>query len=281
MSATRDVALGATKQLAKLTDGAIERGGKQLTGDAFDMWRFANKFHSEGKEVFNSKLIKSLGKTLGDNPEKAISRIFQKGASKQIKLLKNTVDEPTWDVLKHGYIEDILKKGKSPTGEFVGTKFLNQIDEDVLKATFKPEEIASIKALGNAAELLQRPASAFGSTGRLVVAISQAGALTDMASGKGFLTRPGQATILFTPYAFAKIATNKKWSNLLINGMKDPVRFSGSLARLSRIASGLDLEKTFKEREKTFKERQKQKSSQAESLMERTPSVQPRQFPNP
>lgn len=246
MTATKDVALGVTKQLAKITDSSIEKAGRQLSGDALDMWRFANKFHREGKQVFNSKLIKALGKTLVDNPEKAIPRIFQKGASKQIKLLKNTVDEPTWDILKHGYIESILEKGQSPTGEFVGTKFLNQLDDEVLRATFNAPEIASIKELGNAAELLQRPAAAFGATGRLVVAISQAGIFT----GSAFTRRPGTAgAILFTPYAFSRIATNKRWSRLLIDGMRDPVKFSGSLTRLSRVAAGLDVENMLRQRQ--------------------------------
>ncbi len=245
MSATKDVALGATKQLAKLADGAIEKGGKQLSGDALDMWRFANKFHREGKQVFNSKLIKSLGKILADNPEKVIPKVFQKGASKQIKLLKNTVDEPTWDVLKHSYLESLLTGGESSTKEFIGTKFLNLLDDDILKATFEPEEIISIKALGNAAELLQRPASSFGSTGRLVVAIAQSSLLT----GSAILNRPGfAASVVLTPSAFSRIATNPRWSRLLIQGMKDPVKFSGSLTRLARIAAGIDVEQAVKKR---------------------------------
>ncbi len=265
MSATKDVALGATKQLAKLTDGAIEKGGKQLSGDALDMWRFANKFHREGKEVFNSKIIKSLSKTLVDNPEKAVPRIFQKNATKQIKLLKNTVDEPTWDVLKSAYIESLLQKSQSETGDFIGGKFLKSLDDEVLKATFDSAEIASIKELGNAAELLQRPASGFGSTGRIVVAMTQAGAIT----GSAFTKKPGLAAkILLTPYALARISTNKVWSKLLIEGMNDPVRFAGSLARVARIAAGLDLENVL----------QKKKMQDREGF-KRVPGVQPRTFP--
>lgn len=266
MSTTKDVALGVTKQLAKLADGAIEKGGRQLSGDALDMWRFANKFHREGKQVFNSKLFKTLGRTLADNPEKAIPRIFQKGASKQIKLLKNTVDESTWNALKHSYLESILTKGQSPTGEFIGTRFLNQLDDDVLRATFKPEEITSIKAIGNAAELLQRPAAGFGATGRLVVAISQAGLLT----GSAFIQSPKTAAaIILTPAAFSWIATNPKWSRLLIEGMKDPIKFSGSLARLGRIASGLDVENIMRKRQADERNRIKQLDIEEEADIKR------------
>ena len=177
--------------------------------------------------------------------------------------MRNTVDEPTWDVLKHGYLESILKKGEGPTKEFIGTKFLSGLDDDILKATFKPEEIASIKALANAAELLQRPASGFAATGKLVVAIGQAGVLTDIVSGQGFLTRPGQAAILLSPVALARIATNKVWSKLLIQGMKDPVRFSGSLARLTRRASCIDIENAMRQRQEKLEIAQRVELSRA------------------
>ncbi len=262
MSVTKDVALGATKQLSKLADGAIEKSGKQLSGDAFDMWRFANKFHREGKEVFNSKLIKSLGKTLADNPEKAVQRVFQKGASKQIRLLKDTVDEPTWNTLKHGYIESVLGRAKDADGVLRGKSFLNALDDDILKAAFNPSEVTQIKELGKAVELLQRPAAAFGATGKLVVAIGQASALGDIVSGRGFLTRPGQATILFTPVGFARIATSKKWSKLLIEGMKDPIKSAGILARLARVGGQFELENQVQQRQR----RQEQFESGAPSL---------------
>ena len=250
MSVTKDVTLGITKQLSKMSDNAIDKAGRQLSGDALDMWRFANKFHREGKQVFNSKLIRSLAKTLPDNPERAIPRIFQKGATKQIKLLKNTVDPPTWNALKHGYLESILNKAKSPTGEFVGTKFLNQLDDEILRVAFSPAEISSIKTLGAAIELLQRPAAQFGATGRLVIAISQAGILT----GGAITRRPGQAAlIVFSPTAFARFATNKRWSRLLIEGMKDPIKKSVALTRLIKIATDIDLDITRKKQKEITK----------------------------
>lgn len=253
MSSTKDVALGATKQLAKLADNAIEKTGKNLSGDALTMWRFANKFHREGKELFNEKLIKDLTRlSVNRQPEKIIPRIFQKGASKQIKLLKNTVDKDTWDVLKHGYVESILQKGKIETGEFVGKNFLNNLDDDVLKATLSTDEIKMLKDLGEAAELLQRPASAFGSTGRIVVAMSQAGVIT----GSAFKKKPGfAATILFTPYAMSRIVTNKKWNRMLLDGIQDPVKFSSSLARLARVATQFDMENLANRRKQEFQDR--------------------------
>lgn len=251
MSVTKDVALGLTKQLTKMSDSAIDKAGRQLAPEALAMKRFADNFHRTGKEVFNSKIIRGLSRNLADNPEIATRKIFQKGATKQIKLIKNTVDPPTWDALKHSYVESILDRAKSPTGDFVGTKFLNQLDDEVLKATFSPAEISSLKTLGNAAELLQRPTAPFAATGKLVVAIAQAGAIT----GSAFARRPGQAgAILFTPYAFARIATNKRWSRLLIEGMKNPVKSSVGLARLGRIAAKLDLDNLRRKQNEVLKD---------------------------
>jgi hypothetical protein len=108
-----------------------------------------------------------------------------------------------------------------------------------LKASFSPSEIASIKNLGRAVSVLQKPAAVFGATGRLVIAISQAGILT----GGAFTQRPGKAALIaFSPVAFARIATNKKWSRLLIEGMRDPVKSSGALIRLARLATDIDLD---------------------------------------
>ena len=247
MTVTKDVALGITKQLAKISDGAIDKAGRQLAPEALAMKRFADKFHRQGKEVFNSKIIKNLGRTLADNPEKAVPRIFQKGASKQIKLIRNTVDEPTWNALKHGYIEGIINQSKNADGNFIAKTFLNKLDDPILKVSFSESERASIKSLGNAVSVLQKPTAQFGATGKLVIAISQAGILT----GGAFTQRPGHAAaIAFSPIAFARITTNKKWSKLLIEGMKDPVKNSVALTRLLRIASDIDLD--------IIKKRQKQ-----------------------
>lgn len=247
MTATKDVALGITKQLSKMSDTAIDKAGRQLAPEALAMKRFADKFHRQGKEVFNSKIIKSLGRTLADNPEKAVPRIFQKGASKQIRLIRNTVDEPTWNALKHGYVESILTQSKNADGNFIAKSFLNKLDDDVLKASFTGDEIASLKNLGRAVSVLQKPTAQFGATGKLVIAIAQAGILT----GGAFTQRPGQAALIaFSPIAFARIATNKKWSRLLIEGMRDPVKKSVALTRLLRIASGIDLDIAKKRQER-------------------------------
>lgn len=252
MTVTKDVALGITRQLSKMSDNAIDKAGRNLAPDALTMKRVADKFHRQGKEVFNSKIIKSLGKALADNPEKAVPIIFKKGASKQIRLVRNTVDEPTWNALKHGYIESILNASKNADGNFIAQSFLNKLDDPILKASFSKSEIESIKNLGRAVSILQKPTSRFGATGKLVIAISQAGILT----GSAISRRPGQAAlVVFTPVAFARIATNKKWSNLLIQGMKDPVKFSGALTRLSRIATGLDIENFTRKRKAAQKQR--------------------------
>ncbi len=253
MSVTKDVALGLTKQLSKMSDGAIDKAGRQLAPEALAMKRFADKFHRTGKEIFNSKIIKGLSRNLADNPEKAVPRIFQKGASKQIRLIRNTVDEPTWDALKHGYIETLISSSKNADGAFIAKSFLNKLDDPILKASFSPSEIASIKTLGKAVSVLQKPAAAFGATGRLVIAISQAGILT----GGAFAQRPGKAALIaFSPAAFARIATNKKWSRLLIEGMRDPVKGATALVRLARIATDIDLDiisKRRKQRQEEFK----------------------------
>ncbi len=251
MSATKDVALGITKQLSKMSDNAIDKAGRQLAPEALAMKRFADKFHRTGKGVFNSKIIKGLSKNLADNPEVAVPRIFKKGASKQIRLVKNTVDPKTWDALKHGYIESLINTSKTPDGAFVAKSFLKQLDDPILNTAFTKSEIESIKNLGNAVSVLQRPAAAFGATGRLVIAISQAGILT----GGAFTQNPGKAAIIaFSPAGFARIATNKKWSKLLIEGMKDPVKRASSLVRLARIASGIDLDIAKERRQRRVKQ---------------------------
>ena len=237
MSATKDVALGITKQLAKMSDNAIDKAGRQLAPEALAMKRFADKFHRTGKGIFNSRIIKSLSRNLGDNPETAVSKIFKKGASKQIRLVKNTVDPKTWDALKHGYIETLINASKTPDGDFIAKSFLKQLDDPILNTAFTKSEVESIKTLGEAVSVLQRPAAVFGATGRLVIAISQAGILT----GGALTQRPGEAALIaFSPAAFARFATNKRWSRWLIEGMKDPVKGAAGLARLVRIAADID-----------------------------------------
>lgn len=242
MGVNKDVALGIVKQLTKLTDDTIENTTKILDPQVYDMWRTANEFHKLGKAEFNAKIIKVLQKTLKENPERAVPLIFKDGAVDQIVRVKKNVDSTTWDALKYGYLQKVIKSS-TPDNIISGTTFLdtfNKLGEDALTETFNPKELNAIRKFGEGVKLLQRPTQEYAGTGKLVIAIAQAGLIT----GSTITNRPKEAfAIAFTPYALSKIVANPIWNDLLMQTVKSPVNRATNITRLVRVASGLDLQR--------------------------------------
>ena len=264
MAVTRDKAIGLSKQFIRLTDDAMESGGKSLlpiqagkTNEAVNAWRIANKFYREGQEKFNKKIIKSLSKTLAENPEVAVRKIFRPQASRQIKVIKDLVDKGTWQQLKTANLEHIIRESADADGVVLGKTFLsklNKLGDDTIKIIYNPQELASIRSIGKMGEILQKPT---GGSGGMVIQLMQAGAAMNLLTGGVPQLTRESAAVLIAPPVLSRMIANPTFSKWLGSGFRMP-RFSPAAAALvTRILKAkVKIEREMKAEKQDVKERQ-------------------------
>ncbi len=260
MAVTRDKAIGLSKQFIRLTDNAMEAGANNFSdvSEAVNAWRIANKFYREGQEKFNKKIIKSLSKTLAENPEVAVRKIFRPQASRQIKVVKDLVDKGTWRQLKTANLEHIIREAADADGVVLGKTFLsklNKLGDDTVKMIYNQQELASIRSIGKMGEILQKPT---GGSGGMVIQLMQAGAAMNLLTG-GFpqLTRES-AAVLIAPPVLSRMIANPTFSKWLGAGFKMPRSSPAAAALMTRILKAkIKIEKEIRaEKRESAKEKQ-------------------------
>lgn len=237
MAITRDKAIGLAKQFTRLTDDAMEAGANNFSdvSEAVNAWRIANKFYREGQEKFNKKIIKSLTKTLAENPEVAVRKIFRPQASRQIKVIKDLVDKSTWRQLKTANLEHIIRESADADGVVLGKTFLsklNKLGDDTVKMIYNPQELASIRSIGKMGEILQKPT---GGSGGMVIQLMQAGAAMNLLTGGVPQLTRESAAVLIAPPVLSRMIANPAFSKWLGAGFKMPRSSPAAAALIARI----------------------------------------------
>lgn len=237
MAVTRDKAIGLAKQFVRLTDDAMDTGGKTLgkADDAVNAWRVANKFYREGQEKFNKKIIKSLSKSLAENPEVAVKKIFRPQASRQIKVVKDLVDKNTWQQLKTANLEHLIREASDADGIVLGKSFLNKLNklgDDTIKTIYNQQELASIRSVGKLGEILQKPT---GGSGGMVIQLMQAGAAMNLLTGGIPQLTQESAAVLIAPPVLSRMIANPTFSKWLGSGFRMPRSSPAAAALVTRI----------------------------------------------
>lgn len=204
--------IGTAKNLTKAVDDAIQKSVPKES-EAINAFRNANRFWKEGKELFNSRLAKSL---LRNNPEVIGKTIFRPGAITNIRMIKRMVDKKTFNRLRDGYLQTIIKPNPQ-TATIEGGAILNrlsQMGDDTLKEIFSPEHLRDLKAFGEMAKRTQEPPGQ--GTGRVLIQLTQGGAaLTLLGTG----LEAGAATTILGPAALARIMTHPQGIKWLTTGL--------------------------------------------------------------
>lgn len=237
MAVTRDKAIGLSKQFIRLTDDAMEAGANNFSdvSEAVNAWRIANKFYREGQEKFNKKIIKSLSKTLAENPEVAIRKIFRPQASRQIKVVKDLVDKGTWQQLKTANLEYLIREASDADGVVLGKSFLNKLNklgDDTVKTIYNQQELASIRSIGKMGELLQKPT---GGSGGMVIQLMQAGAAMNLLTGGIPRLTEESAAVLIGPPVLSRMIANPTFSKWLGAGFRMPKASPQAAALVTRL----------------------------------------------
>jgi len=207
----------------------------QKVDDAVDAWRIANKFYREGQEKFNKKIIKSLSKSLAENPEVAVKKIFRPQASRQIKVVKDLVDKSTWQQLKTANLEHLIREAADADGVVLGKSFLNKLNklgDDTIKTIYNQQELASIRSIGKMGEILQKPT---GGSGNMVIQLMQAGAALNLLTGGIPQLTKESATVLIAPPILSRMIANPTFSKWLGAGFRLPRSSPAAAALVTRL----------------------------------------------
>jgi hypothetical protein len=243
---------GVAKTLTKTINESIDKRGYGLTGEALDAFNKANTFYREGKELFNSTLIKSLAKM---NPEAIGKAVIKPGQITNIKQLKKVVDKDTFKSITRGYLEDLLQpdpstkviKGKALINKLVemGNESLNEM------FSYSPSIPARLKEFALVAGKVEAGTGV--GTGKVLIQLTQGGAaltlagsaLQSMSGGGEFPEKRllGATTILLGPAMLARMFTNPVMIKWLTTGLQISPASKEGVHLGSRILSQLAKEK--------------------------------------
>lgn len=229
-------AAGQLKQLVGTVDEAMANTAKNLSGDAVNMWRTANSFVKEGKEIFNNKLLTKILQKKTISPEKIGEKVFARGNIQDIRSLKNALSitaqlDPTiatkdvWKAMQAGHLRQLLKPDAQ--GQIIGNKLISLFNDPkqlrTLKEIYSAKQLVELKNLAKVAQATQRQLRTGGAIAAKIMQIGAAGEIAfNLAQGQSpteAVFGPGGA-ILLGPAIFARIATSPTGIKWLTQGFQ-------------------------------------------------------------
>lgn len=246
-------AKGFAKALGSGMDRAMTQGAKDLSPEALQAWRAANKFWKKGKGYFNSQVLKSI---VRKDPEMAYRAAVQGGRPSTIRNLRSAVmstpktGRDDWRQIQGQWLQDNIARATNEQGELNGVSFLKRLKsmgDDAFRELFPAGvDRATLRELGHSLRVAQSGTDTGGL--RLVVQFAQAGALAGifLTAGEGSAISGAAATFL-TPYALARIITNKKAARWLTTGLRAPRGSQVAIRAMSHLGAWMAQEKLFAE----------------------------------
>lgn len=228
-------AQGVAKAVGKPIDNAMNQAAKDLSGDALNAWREANKFWKSGKNTFNSRFVRGLASA---DPEVALERVLQSGKPSNIIKLRKVIDDPiVWKKIQGEFVNKLQRTAITDeiSGTLSGKALLRNIrtaGDDMFRAIAPNGELNNFKKFSEALALNQAKQPGGGGA-TVFIALAQAG-----AAGKIIFTGDadvGSLTILGGPFLLSKILTSPGASKILLEGFKA----SGSQKSLVTLATRL------------------------------------------
>lgn len=234
-------------KVAKSMDDAMDSAAKELSGDAHAAWREANKIWSEGKEFYNSRLIRGLAKR---DPEAVYDGVVKNRRPGTIRKVREMVGSENWEAVQGHYLKELMIKSQSDLpGSLDGGKMLRQMKAlggEAFEELFPDAtQRASLQDIALTLRLAQKQSSV-GSL-RLFIPGAQGAAIIGLASGVG--SAPA-TMVLVGPPLLAKMMTRPEVSKWLTTGFRAPAGSKEGIAAATKILTFLgreDLINTVKE----------------------------------
>lgn len=263
----KDKAVGVARRASGMIDRQMENAAAKLSPDAVKAWRTANAFWKTGKDIFNSKVIRRVTKSIADDtPDKVFDVIFQAKSPKQIRTVMGLADPLTKKRLRFAFIDNMIEKSTrqvpgdiSDLRTLLGRNFLEKFDsfgDEALSAVFSQEEKQRIRNLARLAKTTQGKT---GGAGGFLIQLIQAAPLgataTGIVAGQPELAKKGLITGIpvagFTA-GLSALIRSKRGSKILtdlIDVPKGTQNIAALGARLTRELVRIGLEEK-REREK-------------------------------
>ena len=277
----KDRVVGVTKQASKLVDRQMEKASLQLSPDAAKVWRAANGFWKNGKEVFNSKVIRRVTRSvLDETPDKVFDVIFQAKSPKQIKTVMDLVDPLTKKRLQFAFLDGMLGKStKQIPGDIsdlrtlLGKSFLERFDsfgDEALDAVLTKDQKENVRTLARLAKTTQ---GRTGGAGGFLIQLIQAAPLgatgTGIVAGQPELVKKGLVTGIpvaaFTDN-LSRLIVSPRGSKILTDMINVPKGGKEAVALGARLSREIGRIQVDRKRE----ELQSTKTTEAEAARART-----------
>jgi hypothetical protein len=210
-AAGQSKAAGLAKKLVGMIDDDMTRAAEKLSPEGLEAFRTANKFYTNGSDLFQGQFISGLVKEA--KPENLVSLIRPKGIT-DIKTLKAALSPKAFQELRASWLETVI--GESIVREpgkasFVsGQKLIDTVENmggDVLRELFPGvvgrKQLQTIKDVAKIGQIIQKKTE--GGGGGLLIQFAQAGLILGTAAVGDALT------LTLGPAALAKLMTSEKF----------------------------------------------------------------------
>lgn len=247
-------AIGKANKLLGIAHDAITNTLEVQAPQALEAWEAANTFYKAGEQRFNSTMIRRLMKfadDTGTGGEMIAPAIFKPGQVSRVKAVKDALDPPEMQKLQGFFMQHVLSKATTSDQSLSGNALLNMIEGKpnsfgmpMLKEMFSDAQITALKNLGKGLQIAQKGQGE--GTGRMLVQLSQGGAIGSLAMGQFEVPA---ATLLLGPVVLSKAMLSPPIAKWLTTGVTMPANSqyaSGVLARLIGSTGELMMEREVK-----------------------------------
>lgn len=213
-------AQGTARALSNEVDRAMGVAAKDISGEALEAWRAANKFWRTGKQTFNSRFIRGLANA---DPEVVLDRVLQSGKTSNIIKLRKTINNPEiWRKVQGQFVNKALNKSVTDevslnlSGKAL-LKNMRGFGNETLNALAPKGELKQLEKFATALALNQAKQPG-GKGATVLIAMAQAGAAAKILfTGEA---DAASAAILIGPLALSRALTNPATSRILLEGFK-------------------------------------------------------------
>lgn len=228
--------VGATQQLSKHIDAAMENGAKALSGEAARAWRAANSFYKKGQETFYRRYVTKL---VEKNPEKIADYLLSPKATTTVRAVKAATTPEGFKAIQSQYSQKLLSAATDANENLIGTKLTTTLKRygATTREVLGPEMAQRWEGLGRVLTTIQ--AKQGEGTGKIFIQLKQAGAITEAAGlllgGAGVVNPVAAGTIVLGPAALGRIMTNPRAIRWLTTGLTAPVGSQRAIHAASQI----------------------------------------------
>ena len=228
-------AVGIVKRLAPAVDNAMEIAMVGQSKDAVQLWRTANRFYKQGKETFNSKLIRGLMRKLPDQPGVVTKAIFLPHGKRNLQIVKKAIGPDQFQKLKGAWIQslanDAMIRQVDPSaitgaGDVVGTRMLkkfNGLGQEALDFAFTPVEQESIRDVARTLAIVEAKTGGHSGALRFVQGSALMGIVAAPFVPEEYGREKIQITsgiVLIGPAVLGRLMTKPSFARLLSEGVQ-------------------------------------------------------------